>query len=330
MFADVFFTELVDTSSGTNLNDGGVFNSEESFTVRTTINSAIVNNCCADHLYVIRNTDQDLNSWSGDIPGEWSWDTTMDAKFNGNLEAGSLEFSVDTTKEIKLKRRRLGEQSWKTIFIKPINDVDDFNFDFFDKYVSSNTVYEYVIIPVTRLKDEETGEYLEEYVEGRLEEDSIYSTKVKFKDYFILDKDHNYHVIMNSKNTPTYNQEGSMQTTIGRKHPYIIQNGNVAYYSGSFEGTFVRLTPDCEFDLDGGAAYRREVDQFLTSGTIKIIKDFLGNMYMVSIFEPVQQQTDDFVYTPVHTINWVECGDANSIGDLYDNGFIDIDMDRDW
>jgi hypothetical protein len=31
---------------------------------------------------------------------------------------------------------------------------------------------------------------------------------------------------------------------------------------------------------------------------------------------------------PTHSFEWVECGDAEDIGDLYDNGFINTQMDR--
>lgn len=301
---------LIDMDTATT--EAGFFQTEEGTHYDINVNEVIVGKCVADRFYIEQSSDIDVDNWDGTFPEEWGWNTIIDAKFNGNLAGGSIEFSADVVSAIRLKRRKQGDIKWKTIYVKDVNRVSDFQFDYYDRLAAGNTEYQYAFVPI---------------IQGEEGPFSAQSVKSEFRDFYLFDRDQTYHVIMNAANTATYNIEGAAQTTIAKKYPFIIRNGYVSYYSGTFEATFVALI-DCDWDIENSAHFRREVDKFLANDNAKILKDWMGNIYLVSIYEPIPQNNNEYVYTPIHTISWTECGDAEGIGDLYDNGFINTDIDR--
>lgn len=271
-----------------------------------------VGRCVIEKLYIEQGTADDIASWDGTFPSEWSWKTIMQAEFNDNLHAGSVNYSVDVVSEIRIKRRKSGDLRWKTIYVKNIETVDDFRFTYYDYLAAGNATYEYLLVPLI------AGE------EGAAQSQIVES---EFRDYYLLDKDQTFHIVMDSENSITYNIEGATQTTISRKYPFVIKNGSVGYYSGTLSAIFIELV-ECEWDIDNGAWFRRKVDQFLSNGNVKLLKDWMGNMWLISIVESISQDSGDGPYFPVHSINWIECGDAEEMGDLYDNGFINTQLDR--
>ena len=265
-----------------------------------------------DVMHVEQALTPDASTWEGEIPEDWGWNTILDAQFNGTLSAGSIDADVDTTSEIRIKRRVKGTFRWETMYIQPVVDINSFNFDWYDKTAAGNVVYEYAYIPV---------------VNGSEGSISMSEVESKFCDYFLMDPDETHHIVANANTQPSYNQETGVQTTIGRKYPYVIKNGNVGYYSGTLTCVAVEEMGD-DFDYEHGEAYRREFDKFLTNGKTKLLKDWRGNIFLVFIVDTISRSNGEHYLAPEHSISWVECADATAIGDLYDSGFIDVDMDR--
>ena len=277
-------------------------------------------------LYVERGTDitvpDDWNgSWSslieinasGDVV--WNWNTVLCCDFcehDSRFPAGSTEMDPELVSEIRIKRKTSDDHRWRTIYIKDITDPDDFIFSFYDNVNASNTSYDYMIVPV---------------INGAEMSFQTVTVDSEFTDFFLLDNNQIFRVIINASNDITYNQETSTQTTFGRKFPFVTKNGNVGYYSGSLTATFVELT-DCEWQVQEGFVYRRNVMEFLTDGKPKILKDQFGHIFMVSIINSISEDASDSPYYPKTQMEWVEIGDVTSIGDLYDNNFINTDMDR--
>lgn len=300
MFVDVYYPQ------------GIAFTDSEVPLPQGTFVTARNADCLIDELLISKETDSDIVSWSGAFEENWDRNTLLHAKFNGNLAAGSIEYAADEVSEIRLKRRIKGDFRWQTIYTQPVESSEDFAFDYYDILNASNEIYEYTLVPVI---DSEEG--------------SINTAEVEsvFTDFFLCEPDRIFHAIINSENQITYNEETAAQTTIGRKYPYVIKNGDVGYYSGTLSVAWLRPV-DCQFDAEGGAKYRREVDQFLTDGKPKILKDWLGNIFMVMVTDAIPQNKGEHYYVPMHQISWVECGDYKRVADLYDNGFIDTDIDR--
>ena len=49
---------------------------------------------------------------------------------------------------------------------------------------------------------------------------------------------------------------------------------------------------------------------------------------LVEYIDSISEDASDSPYYPKTQMEWVEIGDVTSIGDLYDNNFINTDMDR--
>lgn len=305
MFIDSFIFDIAD--------DAGYYLSDEVETTDTVaVDILAVGRCVIDKLYIESGTEDDIATWDGSFPDKWGYNTLMRADFNNNLYAGSVDYSVDIVSEIRIKRRRKGDNLWKTIYIKNTETVDDFQFAYVDKLAAGNTDYEYMLVPLVM------GE------EGVAQ---ILTVSSEFRDLYIIDREQTYHIVLDAANNIQYNMETASQSTIGRKYPFVIKNGAAAYYSGTVTAIFIELV-DCEWDVENGAHYRKLVDEFLGNGNVKILKDWLGNMWMVSIIDNISQDSSGGAKFPTHTFSWVECGGAEDIGDLYDNGFINTQMDR--
>ena len=80
--------------------------------------------------------------------------------------------------------------------------------------------------------------------------------------------------------------------------------------------------------MKNGWKYRNEIDQFLTNGEPKILKSFEGDIWLVNVVNSITRRTNDHYQNVSSQFEWVEAGNPFSIGDLYDNGFINTDVDR--
>lgn len=278
-----------------------------------TVTDVSLSNAIIDELKLVSDSDDDITAWTGVIEDTWGMTTNMLAKFDGNLIAGSVEESSNNTQEIRVKRREKGTQRWQTLYVHEVLDTTDFAFEWYDTLAASNKTYEYAYVPL--VNGEESNYHIQE-------------VESSFSDYFLCESDTTAHAVVNSTDALTYNQEASYQTTLGRKYPFVIKNGMIGYYTGTLEATWVSIDDKCDFDFENGALYRLKIDQFLADGKPKILKDWQGNMFMVMIVDTIPQDTGDHYYLPVHQMSWVECGDVSSIGELYDNGFINTDLDR--
>ena len=80
---------------------------------------------------------------------------------------------------------------------------------------------------------------------------------------------------------------------------------------------------------ENGYQYRNNLDQFLTDGYAKILKTVDGDIYLISVVGGIQRNNNGSHYENIgSSFEWAEIGDPNDSGDLYDNGFINTDVDR--
>ena len=95
----------------------------------------------------------------------------------------------------------------------------------------------------------------------------------------------------------------------------------------SMSCTFVERK-DFEYNFENSWDYRNIIYDFLTNGNPKILKDNMGNIYMVAITGDAITEESDHPLHVISNFELTECGDAYYVGDLYDNNFIDTDIDR--
>ena len=81
------------------------------------IKSTRVTNAILDQFSVTKNVSEPFNV---SLPTVWDHDTIMDATFDGNIDAGNVEFALNQITEVKIKRRVRGTFDWLTLKTIPI------------------------------------------------------------------------------------------------------------------------------------------------------------------------------------------------------------------
>lgn len=259
-------------------------------------------------------------TWDGSIPQEWDFDTKIHALFQESLFGGNVDFTAESVSSILVKKRRVGELQWKTFFEIPIESNDDFNFMRNDFYNRSGEEYQYSIIPTLN------------GIEGDYSSNHNTSTILsKFDGIVLVEKDVAYHAILNVNISEKRNFAVSILEPKGRKKAVAVYNGDTNYREYDVDGTFVKFDEEhCSFDFENSRAFREEVDDFLTNRKPKILKYADGRMAMVCIVDsPISHSNGDHIYSVPTSFTAAEIGDCESINDLYDNNFIDVDRDVD-
>lgn len=259
----------------------------------------------------------------------WSYGTLLHADFSDSLSGGNITWSADVISEIRIKKRLEGDTVWKTIYYKDgINTSDDFDIDFVDYLEPSNTTVEYKYVPVFNINSQN--------VDMDSEGTSVES---KFDEWFIIGQyeinsqgamiNEVHPMVVDFSSTPTLNRQTTLINTLGSKYAFVNTNGMTKYYSGSTTCTFVELCVNgMGVDAENAWKYRNSIDDFLSNGYPKILKSFEGDIRLVSTYEEISHQENGDYRNVSTTFQWAEVGNPTSVGDLYDNGFINTDVDR--
>lgn len=273
------------------------------------ITSTKLSNAIFDHFNVTKNTNTEFSTT---IPANWDYDTILDASFEGNLNAGNVDFLIEQIDAIKIKRRIKGSFNWLTLETISINIVEDLNFVFNDLLNSYGVEYEYALVPML---NEVEGNYI------------INSVLSKFNGVFIGDSQQTFKFLYDVEyGTNARNQQVGTFQPLGKQYPIIIANGLLSYESGSVSATI--LNDDYE---ETGIIKPTEIVEkktiikdFLTNKKAKILKDWNGNIWLCMVTDNAQvtYRTKSSMSIPQIQFNWVQIGDANNQSDLYNNGVI--------
>lgn len=270
-----------------------------------------ISDCIIDEFYAQRGA---LLEFDWKIPTEWGVNTALHATYQNSIKAGNIYYSDKTVTQVKIKKRYVGDFDWRTIYIQDIKTDDDFKVVFYDYFSPAGKAVEYAYVLNVGGKDEEAATNV---------------ITPEFDTYFICGRNgESYPMILNMENNITYNRESNVITTLGRKYPYVNNNGLNQYYSGSINVSFIELDGNCRFDAENAWKYRNEIDQFLANGEPKILKSFEGDIWLVDVINSIPRSNAGHYQLIDQQIEWVEVGNPYSIGDLYDNGFINTDIDR--
>ncbi|GLC79191.1 hypothetical protein [Lacrimispora brassicae] len=293
---------------------GGCFSGSNSSLVSSPVDdldvkTLTVKNAVFDEIYASVSIIK-ISDFNGSFPSEWNFDTRLHALFQDNLYGGNVNFSESIVEFIRIKKKTKHDLKFKTIYEKPINRNEDFSILFMDYYEPFGEV-EYAYVPVISGGE---GDYIGNKV------------KSEFESYFLCDKDISYPMILDTSFTKKLNHNSNIIELQGRKKPVVIKNGIANYYSGDVSCTFIELK-DQDWCTRDSWEYRNKIYEFLTDGHPKILKDILGNVYMISVTGEISEESDHDEHVTTK-FSVVECGDVYDIGDMYDNGFIDTDLDR--
>lgn len=262
-----------------------------------------------DHWNVSRDVTSPLTT---EIPTVWDFLTVMDCNFNGNIEAGNLDFTLSTIDSIKIKRKKLDEFQWVTLKEFPVSGESALSFSITDNFAQSGVEYEYAFVPVS------AG------VEGNYITNSI---STKFDGIFICDADTVYRFYSGV----TYGAEERVQKIgvfepYGRQYPVVVSNGVINYSKGSFTGNILPndYMKNRIFDRKEMTEKKKELLQFLTNKKPKIIKDWNSQCWLVVIVDNPNVNYDAASSMGLMNVsaNWVEIGDSNNNKDLYNAGLV--------
>lgn len=288
--------------------DGDALNSAPSNV--DNITSAKLSNAIFDHFNVTTNISTPVTTT---IPTAWDYDTVLDASFNGNLDAGNVDFLIEQISAIKIKRRVQGEFNWLTLQTIPINTVEDLTFVFNDLLNKNNVTYEYALVPV--IEDVE-GDYL------------INSILSQFNGVFIGDAETIYKFLYEVEyGSNQRNQQVGIFQVLGQQFPVFVANGELSYESGSVTATI--LNDDFEqtgvIDRTAITQQKDAIKDFLTNKKAKILKDWNSNEWLCIVNSNigVTYKSSFGMGIPSITFEWTEIGKADNQQDLYNNGILD-------
>lgn len=277
--------------------------------VSSNLETLTIEHAIFDDVYVSNNV-VNISDFTGDIPNKWDWYTRLYAAFNENLYGGNVSFTENIVESIRIKKRTKKDKKFRTIYEKPIKTNEDFDITITDYYEPAGDI-EYACVPV---------------ISGGENEYITTSVKSKFNSYFLCEKGISYPLILDTSFSKQLNHRVNVVETLGRQYPLVIKNGNLKYYSGDIECSFIE-EKDCNWVIDDGWNYRNIIYDFLTNSNPKILKDTEGNIWMIAVTSDISESNDHWQHY-ITKFSVVECGDAYDVGDLFDNGFIDTDIDR--
>ena len=276
----------------------------------STYNTVKLENGVFSYWYVTRDV---TSAYDQDPPSDWDYLTIMDANFNGSLQAGNVDYLIDSIDGIKIKRRIVGEYDWITIgFVSAQELGETLSFTFNDYLTQNNVEYEYAFVPVS------------EGIEGNYISNTI---KSKFNGVFICDLDtiYKFYAGVSYGNTQRVHKVGVFEP-LGRKYPVVVSNALLNYETGSFEGTVLNndFLDTKKLDYSAMIRERENLLDFLTNKKAKILKDWNGNYWLIVISDSptVSYLNGSGMGIANVGANYVEIGDAKNGKDLYDSGLL--------
>lgn len=263
-----------------------------------------ITNGVFDDLYMDSDTSLE---YSTTIP-EWGYTTILHARFQDNILAGNVNFTLSTISALVLKRRKKGAFTWTPLCSQPVTQEEDLDFYFNDITVASNTTYEYAAVPIINMAE---GTY------------QITSVDVEFDGAFVVDPTYGYQLIANlHRGNLTRNNPASLIEPINSKYPYINYYGQSQYDKFTISGMFMEMVNNCRVNEDVYSwQLRKAVRDFLTNRRSKVVKLYDGQIYLAAVMDPIQESEEQHIDFVNMTVNFVEVGDVDNGADLYYHGF---------
>lgn len=265
---------------------------------------AEISNAVFDEIYMDSNTDL---AYDTTIP-EWGYTTILDAKFQNNILAGNVDFTLDSISGMFIKKRKAGDYKWTTIHYVPIQTQEDFDFYFNDIVVAAETTYEYAAVPIVNNAE---GTYQTIFVD------------VCYDGCFIIDPTHGYQVIGELKRSNlTRKVPVNVIETVHSPFPFVHYYSESKYDQFTVSGWFVeRDKKTYMFDSLNGWKYREAVREFLSNRRTKIVKWYDGQIYMACVTSDPSESEGAFNEHVTTSIQFTQIGDVNNNADLYRHGF---------
>lgn len=266
-----------------------------------------------DTLYITKNAEVIDNDDS--YPEDFDFDTILYAKFNGDTLAGNTSWSTATVTNLLLKSRKANDFKWKTLLVKEIKSIDDFDIDYTDYLASGET--DYAVVPVFYGTE---GDY------------SIVTVNAEYNRLFLIEGDKVYSTIITDGfcNTERHITTNTLDL-LNNKYPMFVRNSIANYDSGTCTGSFIPVADNNQCNLLTDEehnvkriTYQKEIMDFLTDGVPKILKNPDGRMWIIRVIGNPTDSASDIYNDREISFNWVEVGNVSSEEDLYYLGLSDV------
>lgn len=204
-------------------------------------------------------------------PLHWTLTTIMDAKFTGDLDAGSVGADGFKITKILLYRSVSGTGKWEAV--AHFDYDSNYNvYDYIDRYIQNGATYEYAVVPMAN-----------EVLGDKLISDAI---KAKYEGIFLTDRYENRRFEYDiSLGAIAHNTSSSVSQPINSEYP-IVTYGRSNYRSGNL--TVLPLSRQTVslggqgVDKLSEQVNRQEWIDFLNNGMAKVLRMDSGVLMLVA------------------------------------------------
>lgn len=236
----------------------------------------------------------------------------------GSIELRCRPFNddYDGITAINIQRKTIGDSKpWETIYSTPIETQEDLDFTFYDTTVCNRFKYKYrpsIVFNVDGVLAEAIG---------------IESNQVEccFDGLFVWDSE-----LFIKLDTAIYTGMQVQQTVgvhqpLGSRTPVIVINSKSNYHTGGVGGrilndSFGKKNADGTyggFDEREAVKRRKKIDEFLTNKKAKILKDSIGNSFIVMVTEAPTYEFEEWNSALASlNFNYTEIGDLTDTKDI--------------
>lgn len=244
---------------------------------------------------------------------EWTYDTLLLADFINNLNAGNVDFSNMTVAKLIVKRRLATEFEWQklTEFLYEKGKID---FEYYDRTIEALEDYEYIVIPATA--DDTEGNII-----------NIGSISPEFEGAFLMDKDLMFKLRAGLNYGSTARGiKNEVKEPFESQYPIVVSNGALNYDKGDLSAVVIsdNTMKGIVIDTRQEKLHRKKIMDFLCNSKPKVLKDGIGNIWLIMIAGEPEVQYINEVRRRLASIafNWVEVGDARNTETLRKNGLL--------
>lgn len=227
------------------------------------------------------------------------------------------EFNSSNVKTVLLKRKIDGKNGgWFTIYTKPISIDADLLIKGKDIYVGAGHTYLY------ELEYYDTDNNLLTTISNTVE--------CKFDCVVLCDKENYYYTELETGSADTNTiKPFALNSPLNSRKPSFFYNSIINYEEGNCEGIWLD-TDGSELLFKNNYLYRRQFKNWLTNGKAKVLKNFLGETWLIGVKTDTISDKSFISNKQVEgarkiSFDWAECGEINSESDMYDLGLIDIE-----
>lgn len=164
---------------------------------------------------------EDIISSYNNSREEWNYKVVLDAKFQNNLEGGSVDLGGIPILQVAFQKRKKEDLEWENVATLDYNTLTRV-YSIVDKYIQNDCDYEYCIFPLT------SGIY------GKRVIAEITSD---FDGIFLTDKDNNYKLYYNVEHGDIEHvRQSLLLEPLDSKYPIVIE-GSLDYRRSSIKAT---------------------------------------------------------------------------------------------